>query len=332
MLRGRATATMLNQRIGIVVAGRVRVKSGKQDIMAKSRTVAAPSPETCEQVFAAIQRTVEPVTASQVAKLLVAPHKLSEAKVVPLLDGFVAASRLRSFPPKTAKGKPRYWDRDLGELARSLIIGAIDKKGPQSKADLRKATKQLSEELFLAAFQSLIDSRRLCEHPPLSKKKGSLFGSRPPAPEPYLNEIGRQLCKVVAQLMAASVPRAELRQALVQLVEATGIPFGLGATARDGDEDVRQRVNEVDLVSLMRGIEPAADCGALVAARELRRATKLDKSQFDRAVLELARQGRLMLHRHDFAGGLTSAERDELVTDGAGTYYVGMALRRESAM
>ena len=78
----------------------------------------------------------------------------------------------------------------------------------------------------------------------------------------------------------------------------------------------------------MRQIEPGADNGALVAARNLRRAAKLDKHEFDRAVLELARNGRLTLHRHDFATSLSATERDELVSDGEGTFYVGMALRR----
>jgi hypothetical protein len=56
----------------------------------------------------------------------------------------------------------------------------------------------------------------------------------------------------------------------------------------------------------------------------------LEKQLFDRAVLELARQGRLSLHRHDFPSSLSPAERDELVTDGAGAYYVGMALRQNA--
>lgn len=302
--------------------------------MAKTRSAASPpSPEAREHLYNLIRTAAEPLTASQLAKLLVAPHKLSEIKLVPILEEFVAASRLHAFAPKTAKGKPRYWDRDAGELGRSLIAAALDKKGAQSQADLRKAAKQLTDAAFQAAFQTLTDSHALFEHPPLPKKKSTLFGSRPPSPEPYLRDLGLQLTKVVVQLTAAGVPGEELRRALVQLVEATGVPFGARVTAsasvsaRDGE--LPRRELGVDLVSLMRSIEPAADNGALVAARELRRVAQLDKPHFDRAVLDLARQGRVMLHRHDFAGGLSAAERDELVTDGAGTYYVGMALRRD---
>jgi hypothetical protein len=85
----------------------------------------------------------------------------------------------------------------------------------------------------------------------------------------------------------------------------------------------------VDLLALIRRIEPGAERGALVVSRDLRRAARLEKETFDRTVLDLARQGRLSLHRHDYPASLTAAERDDLVTDGAGTYYVGVALRRE---
>lgn len=298
--------------------------------MAKSKVVAAPSQETRDYVYQQIQQTSEPVTAGQIAKLLAPPHKLSEAKVTPILDEFVAAARLQLFPPKTAKGKPRYWDRDQNEFARSLILETLDKKGSLAKTDLRKAVKQLTEELFLNAFQGLLDNQKLFEHPPLPKKKTSLFGKCPPAPEPYLNDLGGQLSKIVAQLRGASVPVEVLRRALVQLVESTGVPFGEGAAVTRSAAIPLRELN-VDLIALMRSIEPAADSGALVAARELRRAARIDKMPFDQEILALARQGRLMLHRHDFASGLSQAERDELVTDGAGTYYVGMALRRESA-
>ena len=81
------------------------------------------------------------------------------------------------------------------------------------------------------------------------------------------------------------------------------------------------------LVRLMRQLDAGADRGALVTARVLRAAAGLPKRQFDELALQLSRAGRIVLHRHDFAGSLSAAERDELVTDGAGEYFVGMALR-----
>ncbi len=112
----------------------------------------------------------------------------------------------------------------------------------------------------------------------------------------------------------------------MQLVESTGISFGSTATSLANGGVAC--ATDMDLLALMRQIEPGADNGALVPARNLRRAAQLDKRDFDGRVLDLARAGRLTLHRHDFATGLSTTERDELVCDGAGTFYVGMALRR----
>jgi hypothetical protein len=132
------------------------------------------------------------------------------------------------------------------------------------------------------------------------------------------------LAGVIRNLLAADVPHDDIRRALVQLLEAAGISFG---SAPGGDETPAAAMAP-DLIGVMRQIEPGVDRGALVGARDLRRAVRMQKTQFDRAVLELARQGRLSLHRHDYPASLSAAEREELVTDGSGSYYVGMALRR----
>jgi hypothetical protein len=71
-------------------------------------------------------------------------------------------------------------------------------------------------------------------------------------------------------------------------------------------------------------LQPIGQKRALVSIRELRRFLPLSKSDFDRAVLDLALQGRVALHHHDFPTSLTPVEREELVQDKQGTYYVGI--------
>lgn len=202
----------------------------------------------------------------------------------------------------------------------------IESKGPQAKAKLKSSAKVISSDQFEQAFQTLLESRRVNEHPAVGKSKTLKYGVQPPDPEPYLKETGQQLVKVVELLLAASVPRDELARVVLQWVNRAGLmladPLVTATVPTSGASQ------ELDLIMLMRQIEPGAERGALVTARELRRAANLDKAVFDRSVIDLARSGRLMLHRHDHASGLDSHERDELVTDGAGAYYVGMALRR----
>jgi hypothetical protein len=64
-----------------------------------------------------------------------------------------------------------------------------------------------------------------------------------------------------------------------------------------------------------------------VGVRDLRRHVSLAKPQFDDLALRLAREGRVSLHRHDFPASLSPQEREELITDGQGNYYIGLALR-----
>jgi hypothetical protein len=75
----------------------------------------------------------------------------------------------------------------------------------------------------------------------------------------------------------------------------------------------------------MTRLQPLGQKRALVSIRELRRSVGLTKIVFDRVVLSLALQGKVALHHHDFPSSLSPDERDELVRDEQGTYYVGIA-------
>jgi hypothetical protein len=295
--------------------------------MAKKKTIPLPpTSEAREEVLKMMRRTDEPVTARQLSGRLVAPFRIAEAILAPILDEFVANGSLRSIPAATAKGKPRYWDRDLVRFGQLMMVKTLDKKGPQTRAKLQVAVKGLDSGEFQQAFQGLLDSQGLRAHPPLGNSKILKYGTQPPSPEPYLQDWGIRLLKVVEQLTAVGVGRDALSKATLAWLIQAGLP--VGPVESSSVPSPASSIEGLDLLMLMRQIEPGAERGALVAARELRRAANLDKPQFDQAVLGLARQGRLMLHRHDYANGLSSSDRDELVTDGAGAYYVGMALRR----
>lgn len=297
--------------------------------MAKKKTpLAPPTPEARENILVAMRATTEPMLAKPFAKLLAPPFQIPEVQLVPILEEFVALGKLHLYPPKAAKAKARYWDRSPTEFGRVTILKTLEAKGPQPEATLRKALKGFSEPQITRIFQTAFEARELWRHPPFGKSKKELIGNRPPAPATYLHDVGVQLHKVVSLLREAQVPRDELRRAFVQIAEAAGISFaGTTGTATDSDSASEARPDDVDLPALMRRIEPGTDRGALIGTRDLRRAARLEKSLFDRVVLELARQGRVSLHRHDYPASLSETEREELVTDGRGTYYVGLALR-----
>jgi hypothetical protein len=222
---------------------------------------------------------------------------------------------------------PRYWDRDETAFASGAIVALLNKKGPKTKAVTLKAAKGIDAAASATALRSLIDSRRVCEHPPVGNSKIIKFGTLPPAPEPYLKEVSSQLATVVSRLTSVGVKLEALTEAVLEMVVQCGLPV-LPSKPSSANRPDNDSTGSLDLLMLMKQIEPGAVRGALVSARELRRVANLDKVEFDRTVLGLAQSGRIMLHRHDHPSGLSQAERDELVTDGADGYFVGMAIRQ----
>ena len=279
----------------------------------------------------AVQKSEQPATAKELASQLGLAFKVAEPDVATALDQLVADGQLFAIAPKTAKGKPRYWHQNAQTYARQLVRETLRAKGPQAEPALQKLVPGLTKEQWKELFEQAHSAKELWLHPPATAKGKALWAVHPPSPEPYLKELGQQLKKVVAQLAAADIPAADVRRAMVQLLEQAGISWGGGqpATAKPSvAESPSGQFPELDLLSAVRRLDPNAQFGALITFRDLRRAVPSEKAVFDRTVLDLSRHGRVSLHRHDYPASLSPEELDELVSDGQGTYYVGLALRQ----
>lgn len=80
------------------------------------------------------------------------------------------------------------------------------------------------------------------------------------------------------------------------------------------------------LIDAILKVRPDAYEHVLVSIRDVRNFLKWSKEEFDKVVLDLARQGKLTLHHHDHPEGLKPEDRDSLVKDAYNNYYVGMVL------
>ena len=65
--------------------------------------------------------------------------------------------------------------------------------------------------------------------------------------------------------------------------------------------------------------------------RAVRAAAVLPKEEFDEIALKLARDARVVLHYHDFPSSLSKVQRDALIKDPKGVYYVGIAFPARAA-
>ena len=270
-----------------------------------------------------------PLSAKDIKKLWKCSFKLTDTELLALLRELLADGTIFEIPGKSVAGGVRYWGRDVLQFASAIVLEELRQRGTLPTAKLRASVKWLDDVRYAELLDRLAAQNLIFRHPAMKAGKSAqlLWGIAPPSPEPWLKPIREQLCEVVRQLRAASVSATDLRRAAVDMLESAGISLGAttGSTAASAAAAVS--VPSVDLVRLMRQLDAGADRGALVTARVLRGAAGLQKKQFDELALQLSRAGRIVLHRHDFASSLSVVERDELVTDGEGQYFVGMALR-----
>jgi len=285
------------------------------------------APETRELLLKLIRQADAPQTAKQCSAGLTGPFKATDKRLAPVLDELVADGSLRSFAPLRGKVS-RYWDRSLSDYARKVMLDVLAERGPLKPADLKKKVlgfaRGISDADYQQELRRLIAERGVFEHPPASRRsKQSTYHSAPPIPAPYLQSIADELRRMVTLLLESGVSRDDLEQAGLELLRQAGLSAETGrASSRN-----QRPVSTVDLIELIRFIEPGADRGTLVTLPELRRAAGISRHDFDESVLELARLGRVTLHRHDFPSNLAPAERDALVTDGHGNFYIGICLR-----
>ncbi len=85
-----------------------------------------------------------------------------------------------------------------------------------------------------------------------------------------------------------------------------------------------------NIVKKIFEVQPAAGQEAIVLITDLRAAVNLPKETFDMAVLVLADRDILILHRHVHVDRLSKSEREALVLDQWGNYYMGVVLRSDA--
>jgi len=194
-----------------------------------------------------------------------------------------------------------------GPLTETELIGLLRKRLPGYRA------KDLKELLSY--------SKRVYEYPKYGKVK-TKYGLEPPEPGPYLG-------KAMQEIVAVQRLLAHFQISLEAIHHALGRELGLEHATREPPRErpkgeIASHNAERFILEAITRVQPSGQRRALVSVRELRRSVSLPKNVFDRAVLSLALQGKVALHHHDFPSSLSQDERDELVRDQEGTYYVGI--------
>jgi hypothetical protein len=311
--------------------------------MTTTHPATADRADVVEVLTRALDREDEPLSAGQLRGKLSGPYKLKADQLGQVLEEEVAAGKIHRFAPYKSK-VPRYWTRDPDQYARAMILKSLGKR-PQPQSELLRGLKAplkgYSEDRLRQSIQALKAEGQVRELPHFVRSRAARrLGLQPPEPREYIQDaldwIAKELKDVTRpQLLEAAISLLQDRPSEEGRLEGEGGPASTPQAASDDrPESPRTSPPQADLEGLildqMAEVEPAALNGALVSLRDLRRSLEfkdIDKSTFDRAVLRLADSGRVALHRHAHPDVLTEQERGEMIADGRGGYFIGIARR-----
>lgn len=305
-------------------------------------TEATPAGSNAESAILDVLRA-EPLAATELKRRIKAKLGLKENEYKAVLDGLLSQLKIHGRPKLGKNGRPTKTPSTyaLGapplppppplELAPDAVLRSL-RDGPLLAAELQKRVKQvlpgLASKDLSAALADLVAAgkvygrRKRDKKGKLGKVESYLLGG-PPAAD-FIAPVLTSWRKVHAEAKAEGVKGDALITALLEALSAAGFSVpssGIAASPVDDRADVLRGVQV---------LEAREGQGALIPMRKLREALRLNKARFDAAVLGLYAEDAVILHHHDYVGSLTEAERNELVLDRHGNYYVGVALRGES--
>jgi hypothetical protein len=294
-----------------------------------SHQAIAVEPEVVEVLLKALDRAEEPVTAKSLRDCLTGPYKLPPDQLDQQLEELVARRRIYRFEPYKSRS-PRYWGRDHDHYATWLIEKKLSETSAtwsELKKALKNPLKGFREERLRHLQKEMLEYGKIQKLPPFIGARADRFSTYPSDPRDYVEDA---LKKIKAKLAKSGVTSDQVDKAALELLGAPEKAQDSSATSPPMEQPPDLDLERL-ILDRMVDIVPAAANGALVSLRELWRFLNFkvsDKSAFNHAVLRLADQGKVALHRHDYPAGLSPEEQAELVSDGTGTYYVGIAMRK----
>ncbi|MEW6668709.1 MAG: hypothetical protein AB1512_26150 [Thermodesulfobacteriota bacterium] len=242
----------------------------------------------------------------------------------PALRDLVGAGRLYIWQP----GKtPYYCLLDPEEVAHERILKALA-DGPLSEKDLAAWVKRSLPGYQVRHLRQHVSSiEQVLVHPKYGKEK-IRYGLKPPEPGPYLSRAVLEIVAVQRLLAPFHISLEAIYDALRRQLKIE--QRGTTVERVAGEVERSSPAVEQLIMEKIPRLQPLGQRRALVSIRELRRSLGLPKGEFDKAVFSLALRGRVALHQHDFPSSLGPAERDELLRDEQGTYYVGIVPKEMS--
>lgn len=278
------------------------------------------SSEAADFVLRVLQQSPQPLGVTKLNKAIPKSAPFQKKQLPELLKQMVKSGQIRAHGTRATA----YWLPVHDEQACARIIEALGER-PLTQTELRNKFKSLLIGWPLTKrvelVERLVKEKRVYKVPPLAGKSKLLSIRADPTPQDYV-KLALQLA--VTKLKPLGFTSEHVFSVALELLQRAP-----GPVPTAGPTSIHKDFAEIILDRMIR-LKPAAANGALVSLRELRQSLMVEISSkfvFDQTVLELARGGRVALHHHDHPSSLSQEERDALVLDEHGNYYVGIAIR-----
>lgn len=276
--------------------------------------------EATDFVLRALEQSSQPLGATKLNKAIPKSAPFQKKQLPELLKQMVESGQIRAHGARAAV----YWLPIHEDQACARILESLDEK-PLTQTELKDKFKSRligwppAKRAELVG--QLIKEKRVYKVPALTGKS-KLLSIRPrlTLADGVRLAIHLAVTKLAAQGFTSEEVMAAAREVLQPAPATTA-----GSAPTPASANLEQLI-----LDRMTRLKPAAASGALVSLSELRKTFAAElpsKQSFDQAILRLAETGRFALHHHDFPSSLSQEERDALVLDERGNYYIGIALR-----
>jgi hypothetical protein len=296
--------------------------------------------ETLTVVKKIIERSVRPLSADEIHHDIPGLYQLKKPDLVRLLKNEAADGTCHRWPAGPGSRKERFWRQNETAYFQDRILSALSRQ-MLTKADLLEKVKkdavpcsktQLTR-IVNTTLAAHIKEKTLFEIPPWGSYKKSRYAAHPPDLTVYLGKMQKEFDRVRLKLKKAGIGAEQVFAAFEKMLSLPRTASSPSAAAYGENfqtplpEPVISEMVLSRIVKTMLQIVPNAANQAPVWIPDLRNALNLPKYTFDLAILILAKQGTIFLNRHAHPAQMTGAEKETMIADGRGNYYVVAVLR-----
>ncbi|MCP4108581.1 MAG: hypothetical protein GY749_24040 [Desulfobacteraceae bacterium] len=295
------------------------------------------SADTKDVILKMIQQAKEPLTVEKIHKEL---SGLGKADIKALRNAINEQARtgtiFKWFPKQR---KDRFWNQDPEVYAREKILEILSQKRMALtdlenalKKSLFECSKAKAGELRKKLLKILLKEKQVFEHPKTGNERKSRFACNPPDPACYIKKVEKELKNVCNMLGKYHVSREQVFQAVVKTLMPDFEKTESEKAQSDANQvSAREVPSSEDICKMILDkiveIKPTAKHQALVSIPDLRSSLDLSKQAFDNAILSLAHEQKIFLHKHVYPAQMSQEESEQMVTDSKGNYYMGVVLR-----